>query len=79
MSDENTLLDTNAAADWLRANYGFGTRRSLEKHRTLATGPRYRKIGPFVRYTVPDLQAWVEGKISSQSFAGTADYRSNAA
>lgn len=79
MSDESILLDTDAAAAWLRSNYGFCTRRSLEKHRHLSTGPRYRKIGPFVRYSVTELRAWVESRTSGQAFAGTAEYREHAA
>lgn len=34
--------------------------RTLEKHRTYGTGPRYSKIGGRVIYTVADLQAWAE-------------------
>ena len=33
--------------------------RTLEKHRTYGTGPRYSKIGGRVVYAVEDLQAWV--------------------
>jgi predicted DNA-binding transcriptional regulator AlpA len=34
--------------------------RTLEKHRTYGTGPRYRKIGGRVIYAVSDLEAWAE-------------------
>jgi predicted DNA-binding transcriptional regulator AlpA len=34
--------------------------RTLEKHRTYGTGPRYSKIGGRVVYKVEDLQAWVD-------------------
>ena len=33
--------------------------RTLEKHRTYGTGPKYSKIGGRVVYAVEDLQAWV--------------------
>jgi predicted DNA-binding transcriptional regulator AlpA len=33
--------------------------RTLEKHRTYGTGPRYSKIGGRVIYAVDDLQTWV--------------------
>ncbi len=33
--------------------------RTLEKHRTYGTGPRYRKIGGRVVYALDDLQSWV--------------------
>ncbi|MGH6911369.1 MAG: helix-turn-helix transcriptional regulator [Phenylobacterium sp.] len=34
--------------------------RTLEKHRTYGTGPRYRKIGGRVVYKVCDLDAWAD-------------------
>src|SRR5258708_25767851 len=34
--------------------------RTLEKHRTHGTGPRYRKLGGRVVYAVADLQAWAD-------------------
>ena len=33
--------------------------RTLEKHRTYGTGPRYSKVGGRVVYRIDDLQAWV--------------------
>ena len=32
--------------------------RTLEKHRTYGTGPRYSKLGGRVVYNFEDLQAW---------------------
>ncbi|KAA5601759.1 helix-turn-helix transcriptional regulator [Blastochloris sulfoviridis] len=34
--------------------------RTLEKHRTYGTGPRYCKLGGRVVYRLEDLVAWVE-------------------
>jgi hypothetical protein len=34
--------------------------RTLEKHRTYGTGPKYRKIGGRVVYAVDDLKAWAD-------------------
>ncbi len=34
--------------------------RTLEKHRTFGTGPRYRKIGGRVIYAVSDLLDWAD-------------------
>jgi hypothetical protein len=34
--------------------------RTLEKHRTYGTGPKYRKIGGRVVYALYDLQDWAE-------------------
>jgi predicted DNA-binding transcriptional regulator AlpA len=33
--------------------------RTLEKHRTYGTGPKYSKVGGRVLYRLEDLQAWV--------------------
>jgi predicted DNA-binding transcriptional regulator AlpA len=32
--------------------------RTLEKHRTYGTGPKYRKIGGRVIYSLDDLKTW---------------------
>jgi predicted DNA-binding transcriptional regulator AlpA len=34
--------------------------RTLEKHRTFGTGPRYRKIGGRVIYALADLDTWAD-------------------
>jgi predicted DNA-binding transcriptional regulator AlpA len=34
--------------------------RTLEKHRTYGTGPRYIKLGGRIVYTIEDLQTWAE-------------------
>ena len=34
--------------------------RTLEKHRTYGTGPRYSKLGGRVVYRLEDLQAWAD-------------------
>ena len=34
--------------------------RTLEKHRTYGTGPKYRKIGGRIVYALDDLQAWAD-------------------
>lgn len=34
--------------------------RTLEKHRTLGTGPNYHKLGGRVVYSLADLTAWLE-------------------
>ena len=48
--------------------------RTLEKHRTYGTGPKYRKIGGRVAYALDDLQAWADigaKKSTSDPGAGT--------
>jgi hypothetical protein len=34
--------------------------RTLEKHRTYGTGPKFRKIGGRVVYALEDLKAWAD-------------------
>ncbi len=34
--------------------------RTLEKHRTFGTGPKYRRLGGRIVYSLEDLQAWAD-------------------
>ena len=46
--------------------------RTIEKHRTYGTGPKYRKIGGRVVYALEDLKAWADmGAKTSTSDPGT--------
>lgn len=47
--------------------------RTLEKHRTYGTGPRYSKLGGRVVYRVDDLQAWVDRGAKSSTSDDTGD------
>ena len=47
--------------------------RTLEKHRTYGTGPRYSKIGGRVVYRVEDLQAWVDRGAKASTSDDTGD------
>ena len=55
MSNKAKLLTTTEAAEWL----GLSP-RTLERYRVTGEGPKFRKIGRWVRYTVADLDAWLE-------------------
>jgi excisionase family DNA binding protein len=57
-------LTTEEAAEFLRLSA-----RTLEKHRSTGVGPRYRKFGRRVCYTIADLEAWAEAR----NFAMTSD------
>lgn len=47
------------------------SRRTLEKHRTYGTGPRFLKLGGRVVYKIEDLRSWAErGARSSTSDLG---------
>ena len=41
--------------------------RTLEKHRTFGTGPKYRKIGGRVVYAIDDLKAWADRGVKSST------------
>jgi hypothetical protein len=51
------FLTTEEAAAFLRLSP-----RTLEKHRVLGGGPRFRKFGARVRYAAVDLRAWADGR-----------------
>ena len=54
--------------------------RTLEKHRTYGTGPKYRKIGGRVVYALDDLKVWADlGAKTSTSDPGVATVQRNAA
>ena len=43
--------------------------RTLEKHRVIGGGPRFRKFGRRVMYALSDLEAWADAR----SFEATCD------
>jgi hypothetical protein len=49
------FLTNKEAASFLRLSP-----RTLEKHRTLNSGPRYRKFGRRVLYALQDLEAYTD-------------------
>ena len=51
-------LTTAEAAAYLRLS-----RRTLEKHRCVGTGPRFRKLGRIIRYTIPELDKWAAARM----------------
>jgi predicted DNA-binding transcriptional regulator AlpA len=52
------FLDNKQAADFLKLSP-----RTLEKHRVVGGGPRFRKFGRRVVYAVADLEAWANERI----------------
>ena len=50
------FLTTDEAAALLRLSP-----RTLEKHRVLGGGPRFRKFGARVVYAMADLRTWADG------------------
>ena len=53
---EPEFLTTDEAAALLRLSP-----RTLEKHRVLGGGPRFRKFGARVVYAMADLRTWADG------------------
>ena len=41
--------------------------RTLERYRVSGEGPKFRKLGRWVRYTVADLEAWIESRTRSST------------
>lgn len=41
--------------------------RTLEKHRTYGTGPRYRKLGGRVVYDLTDLSQWADSGLRTST------------
>ncbi len=69
MKGRPKLLTTREAAERL----GLSP-RTLERYRVTGEGPRFRKIGRWVRYTPEDLEKWLEGCArTSTSDDGGAD------
>lgn len=64
ISDSRFLTNSEAAA-YLRLSP-----RTLEKHRILGGGPRFRKFGRAVRYHIDDLVSWA----SARGYQMTADF-----
>ncbi len=61
------FLRTREAAGFLGLSH-----RTLEKHRTYGTGPKYLKLGGRVVYRVEDLRDWAApGERTSTSDPGT--------
>lgn len=63
-ASEPELLTNAEAAAFVRLSP-----RTLEKFRVLGGGPRYKKLGARVRYSVDDLRAW----LASRTFEMTSD------
>lgn len=63
-SAQSRYLTTDEAAAFLRLSP-----RTLEKHRVLGGGPRFRKFGARVVYAMADLRTWAD----SHTYGMTSD------
>ena len=64
LTPQHRFLTPDEAAAYLRLSP-----RTLEKHRSVGGGPRFRKFGRMIRYTISDLDVWAE----SHTFATSSD------
>jgi predicted DNA-binding transcriptional regulator AlpA len=58
MADQNSSLPPRYLRTQEAARFLGLSPRTLEKHRTYGTGPRYSKLGGRVVYAMDDLQEW---------------------
>lgn len=56
-NSSSPYLTNEEAAAWLKL-----APSTLEKHRTIGGGPKFRKFGRSVRYTIQDLEAWSQAR-----------------
>ncbi len=59
-----TYLRRADAAKYLQERYGAYTTETLAKLACVGGGPVFRKMGKFPFYTVADLEAWAEARMS---------------
>jgi len=71
--DTPTYLRRHQAANFLQANYGFGTTETLAKLACVGGGPRFRKLGRFPVYTKDDLDDWAKSRLS-EPVTSTAEF-----
>ena len=54
-NSQSRFLTSDEAAAYLRLSP-----KTLEKHRSVGSGPRFKRFGRIVRYTIRDLDDWAE-------------------
>jgi hypothetical protein len=59
-----THLRRTQAAKYIKENYGFGTCDTLAKLACVGGGPKFRKLGRFPVYTIEDLEAWIQSRMT---------------
>ena len=63
---QSRFLTADEAAAYLRLSP-----KTLEKHRSVGSGPRFKRFGRIVRYTIHDLDVWAE----THTFAMSSEAR----
>jgi hypothetical protein len=57
------FLRSKPAGDFLKENFGFGSKKTLDKLATVGGGPEYHKAGHVRIYTPEALTKWARAKI----------------
>lgn len=57
-----TVFDTREAAAYVRLG-----KNTLERFRLTGEGPAFLKLGGSVRYRQPDLDAWMESRLTKST------------
>lgn len=68
-AQETKYLTNSEAAAYLRLSP-----RTLEKHRVIGDGPRFRKFGRSVRYDIVDLISWANDRGHAKTSAVTSSF-----
>ncbi len=74
MQSEVKRLRRTEAAEFLKANYGFGSAQTLAKWATTGGGPPFHKMGRMVLYDLDKLKSWAEKKMGVLHLS-TSEYR----
>ncbi|CAJ0872967.1 hypothetical protein AMST5_02466 [freshwater sediment metagenome] len=63
---DDAKMRPDRAAEYLQTVFGFGSAKTLAKHRRLGGGPAFSKAGAnIVLYTKGALDSWARSKISA--------------
>lgn len=68
METPNRFRSRRGAADYLTGQGLKTSWRTLQKFATVGGGPRYRIFGNRAVYTEPDLDEWIEARMSGPRY-----------
>lgn len=71
---ENTFLRRDEAANYLKAHFRFGAKKTLDKLATVGGGPAFHKVGNVTLYERAELDRWAMEKLG-QPVTSTAAYK----
>jgi hypothetical protein len=78
-ADFPELIGEDEAAKFLKAKIGIGSPKTLRRMRCTGGGPRFVKVGPYVRYKRADLLDWARSRVSDpiENTSQAPGYRPN--